>query len=142
LSDCGRGLLYGTPEGIVGEWKAPECVVAVNIDGTVFTAKGTFKYKPTGGLGGLFIPSDTSVIADEEDAWKLEYHGDIRGKVIIGRVIRERIGENTSLLNSLLGGSQVLLLLSENGCEFEVMEKRTDIEPKWYKIKKALPAIA
>jgi hypothetical protein len=141
LSDCGHAVSYGTLDGIAGEWKAPECEVAVNIDGSVFTAKGTFKKKSTGGLGGLLIPSDTYVIADE-DAWKLEYHGDIRGRVIMGRVIRERIGENTSLLGSLLNGFQVLLLLSENGCEFEVMEKRTDTEPKWYKIKKTLPSIA
>jgi hypothetical protein len=36
----------------------------------------------------------------------------------------------------------MLLLLAENGCEFEVMEKRTDMEPKWYKIKKTQPSIA
>jgi|HubBroStandDraft_1064217.scaffolds.fasta_scaffold267167_2 hypothetical protein len=128
----GRGLTFATPAVIAKKWNAGECELNVTVNELSFTAKGTFQRSNllTAGLGAVFhqgLPPEL---------WKIEYTGQIRGRVVDASLTRERVdqGAPTTVLGSLLHSEQALLVLSDDGSEFAVMENTRGQDPKFYKI--------
>jgi hypothetical protein len=132
-NEVGRNISVKQPRDIARRWKGAEFELEVTLNGSLFIAKGEYEVSTNNlGLSGWLAQGSRPAA----ERWQIEYTGSLRGLAILGSVYRGRAGEVTSLLGSLDQTASVLMILSEDGREFRVMEARKDSRPSFYKIER------
>jgi hypothetical protein len=116
------------PLEISNHWKGPDCVLEVVTHGSEFAAFGSYERRNP--LTGAF---GTAPVTEH---YQIEYHGtSLSGGVIKARVTRTRKGD-TPAVNSLLSSgdneSSVVMILSDNQNEIQVMETTKGARARFY----------
>jgi hypothetical protein len=130
-NNFGRGMArLRTP--LIGEnWRYAECVLNVKIEGSSFSAIGQYEFKEIG-LGAL-MPALGGATPQQ---WMIEYRGVIHGVAIEAEVFRENVEDrkSSSFLSRIGSGGKALMVLSDDGEEFAVMEKWMGGPARFYNI--------
>ncbi len=132
-SQVGASIAKKVIRELAGKWIGVECTLDVTVEESVFHAKGQYETTANAmmGLGGIF---NLGGVRPSPESWKIEYVGTLYGRAFQGQVYRERVGETTSMLTRLEKAAKVLMTLSDDEREFEVMEQFKDQTPIYYKI--------
>ncbi len=140
FSDGGRAICQRNRSELNGRWIGPECELEISVIGDEFTAKGEFDKSGNQLLGGLMPLTASYVqgVLPTPERWRIRFNGIVRGRVILGRVDRSRVGQMTSYLGSLLSSPEVLILVAEDGLSLSVMEKQQS-EFRWFDIRRLTP---
>ena len=132
----GRAVSRVTPKDIAKRWKEKKCILAATLQGPVFEATGSYEEQQYGGFfpSGSFLSSSST----KSVRYQIRYHGSVRGCAIEGSVTRER-EEERQTVKSLLGSheneAKVLMILSNDGNELRVMERKHEDRPTFYTLK-------
>jgi Flp pilus assembly protein TadD len=137
---CGRGLAQSISAPLSGKWVGDDCVLDIDVNGSEIRATGNYTKEGNqlggglGGLGGLVgvLPGSPSSMVVYKEKWLVEYKGKIQGRTVDAHVTRNLIGGSSTLLGSIANTIPVLLVLSDDQNEFEVMENQAI----WYKLKR------
>lgn len=138
--EFGRALAMPTPKALAKHWQGPDCILDITLDGSEFTATGTFEKSSGGGLLGLTIFGGVDPTSKPTTTrYRTEYKGTARGQAIVASVVREKEVEQAKA-STLLGlgvGDHLttLMLLSEDGGEIVVCEKQKAGSPRFYSLK-------
>jgi len=130
----GHAAMRSWPVDVAPLWQGPNCILSMTITDGTLVAKGAYK-QPRNALGAMSL---YGVNRPPSDEMNIEYHGRIRGCAIEGDVTRSRNGETVPiLLASSNERATVLMILTENGAGFEVMENPQSDVPSYYSIAKS-----
>jgi tetratricopeptide (TPR) repeat protein len=127
----GEGILKATATKIAPSWNSPEGILEGKMDGTSVRIFGTYK-RPLNALAGLLSSPSTGLIGQMTVTHRIEYSGQVRGNVILGRVKRSRDGETPSLLGSLNDDVKTAMVFNEDQTELAVMEQLGSLHPQFY----------
>jgi tetratricopeptide (TPR) repeat protein len=135
----GRAGSQLAPTHIPENWQGPLCFLRVTLNGTQFTAVGSYERHGLAGLlsalPGFGAPSPTARI-------RVEYVGTLRGRAIEGSVTEVREGETPpSLLSAAGNKTTVLMVLTNDDNELRVMEKSSSNPTRFYTINRKPTAI-
>lgn len=137
--EFGKAMLSAEPSILPQRCKEPSCILDITLNGLTVRAVGSYEVSPSGlgallgAFGGTFQPEATTT------RWNVEYKGPLKGRTIEGRVIRKRESAPhplrvSTILDSNENESKVLMILSEDGSEFRVMEKSQGSTPRFYSL--------
>lgn len=134
----GRALAMPTPMALAKRWQGPDCILDIALDGSGFSATGTFE-KSSGGLGLSIFGGGDPIGKHTTTRYQVEYKGTARGQAIVATVVRKKEGEQAKA-STLLGlGIEdrltVLMLFSEDGGEIVVCEKQKADSTRFYNLK-------
>lgn len=138
----GLAVAKPTPTGLFEQWQGKECLLELVLADSKFSLAGTYEERQMGllgialgGLGGSANKNDATPVR-----YQILYKGVVRGCALIGTVTRKRIGEKKAitLLTSLGSGDDghaVLMFLSADQTELQVLEKTERSNPQFYCLK-------
>jgi hypothetical protein len=138
----GRSLVRSLSEVIIGPWKSPDCRLELVRDGALIVAKGSYEVQGLEGLAFAIFrqTTDPPKARPVPERYSLEYHGSIRGRTIVGKVLRNRegpIANNIGLLSSAEANPTVLMWLADSGDKLHVLERAANTSPRFYAIERA-----
>jgi hypothetical protein len=136
-AEYGRALSRAAPRDLAKRWKGPACSLDVTLQGSIFNGKGSYEQSPNT-LSGIFLSQAGNLTLGDKAPpvrYQVEYHGSIRGCAIEGRVIRgreyeQREGHSEPRENE--NEAKVLMIVSDDGNEIRVMERKQWSSPKFY----------
>jgi hypothetical protein len=126
-----RAMCWAEPIEIAKFWKGPDCVLSVTVHGSEFLATGS--YERRNALVGAFSGAGTLSVPEH---YEVEYRGALLGgSVIKARVTRTIRGETPKVI-SLLGTrdneSIVIMMITDDQSEIEIMETTKGANPRFY----------
>ena len=128
--EYGRALSRGTLHDLAKHWKAPDCRLEATLQGSEFEARGSYEQ-----MGSLAYALLGPGVKPSSVHYQVEYHGSLRGCTIEGSVIREREDERQKV-KPILGANEnearILMVVSDNGNEIRVMERKQGTSPRFY----------
>lgn len=138
--EFGHSIAKLTPADLPPRWEGPDCTLDVSVGGGLLVAIGTYEQRTLGLLALAMLGSGgTSSQADIKPLrFRVEYHGKIKGRAVVGTVIRRREDERpkpSSLLTSE-EAPKVLMILSDDANEIRVLEQVKKGTPRFYCLKR------
>lgn len=137
----GRAEARTQPDDLPPAWMAPQAEVTIKIKGDIFTAEGTYEVI---GLTGLLAASNPFSPPPAKfspppapEKYRITYTGKLKGRTVHGTVSRrlETEAERPIGLLSEPEDPKVLMLLTDEGTEFKVMEKTGTKAVRFYSIR-------
>jgi tetratricopeptide (TPR) repeat protein len=119
-NEFGAAMLRIPSRDLSGRWKELDCELEVIVNGASFIAKGQYD-RNMNALGMVAPMSYLHIPPSRFETWMVEYEGTVSGCAVEARLYRQRVGETPSLLEKFGNSTRVLMKLSEDECEFEVM---------------------
>lgn len=124
----GKSLALPQALDLSGQWKSPDCMLTVSVNGDALSATGTFELA-NNGLLSLAIadsPFGFGTIRPPR-RFVVNYKGKVRGRCVMGTITRLNEAENRpNAANSLLGGVEkqttILMWLAEDGLTLHALE--------------------
>lgn len=138
----GLAVAKTTPTGPFEQWQGKDCLLELDLADSKFSLAGIYEERQMGllgnalrGLGGSANKNDATPVQ-----YQILYKGVVRGCALIGTVTRKRIEEKKAitLLTSLGSGDDghaVLMFLSADQTELQVLEKTERSNPQFYCLK-------
>ncbi len=132
LRDLGAKALLPTPQKIHSNWMAPEGKIEARLTDGALKIFGSYE-RPANSFAGIL--SGNLGIPMAPTSHKIEYTGQMRGKMFVGNVSRtgDGYGAAASLLSSM--GTKTLMYLTEDETEFRVIENYQSQSPTFYVLK-------
>ena len=136
------GLAASRPEPteVDDRWEGPDCILDVTLHGQKFRAVGSYE-RPLSGLMSLAMVGAGVQKASGGAAvrYLVEYWGTLRGRAIEAYMsqIREGVESRAStLLGSSTEKTKALMVLTDDGSEFKVMENPSGSSVRFYSLKR------
>jgi tetratricopeptide (TPR) repeat protein len=136
-TEYGRALSRVEPATLAKRWKGRDCSLEVTLQGSVFDARGSYELQP-GSLASLLLRSSGDFASGDKPSpvrYQVEFHGSLCGCAVEGSVVRGREDERQqaqSLLSPNENEARVLMIVSDDGNEIRVMERKQGTSPKFY----------
>jgi hypothetical protein len=131
----GRALLMIEPSNISTKWSSPEGTFELTVTGSSVKLFASIE-RPQ---NALFLAVVGGSSAHETVTHMVEYTGRLWGKMIVGRVSRNRKGEQPSSLLDLAGSSKSTLMhFTSDMSKLHVMENHDSKNPSFYSFKRVL----
>lgn len=132
----GRAIGAREPSEVPSILVGPDCPLTVQLDGSLFFATGS--YERSGGvLTNALLGFGGSISSGR---YRVEYRGTLRGRTVDGIAKRTQEDEpatTPSLLGPFNDEKRVLMILSEDGREVQVMEiQQGSVPPRFYVLKR------
>ncbi|MDO9067933.1 MAG: hypothetical protein Q7W05_05700 [Deltaproteobacteria bacterium] len=134
----GCAVAEPTPTVLFKQWQGKDCLLELVLADSKFSLAGTYEKRHLGLLGiAGGLRESTNKNDDTPVRYQILYKGVVRGGALIGTVTRKRIEEAkaVSLLGSGDDGHTVLMFLSADQTEIQVLEKAERDNPQFYSLK-------
>jgi hypothetical protein len=125
----GRSAVGETPRTIATTWAAREGTLTAELMNDELKLTGNYEV-PAIRLGAILAGG---IFPTPNEKYKLEYSGNLRGRMFSGTVARTREGGPATLLDSV--PLKILMYLSADGTTLNVMENVSSPQPKFYELR-------
>lgn len=126
-------MAHVEPDDIAKYWRGPDCVLEIDVQGCQFHAVGS--YERVGNLSALATAFGQPARQPPIERYQVEYIASrIAGGVFRARVTRTKQGDTAvlGLLGSMDNEANVIMLLTEDKNEFQVMETTKGSPARFY----------